>query len=84
MACYRIYYVNENGSIKSGHDADCDTHDDAFDLAHRLRRNWPRVEVWLGAHLIGCLSSREALKLWSRTAAPARPAPSKVYEQSLG
>ena len=71
MAHYRIYYIDENGSIESGHDATCDSDDGALDLARRLRRNWPRIEVWAGTRLVACLSGAEVLLWWPKNTASA-------------
>ena len=63
MADYRIYYVNEHGSIDKGFDAQCLSDEDALDLAHRLTAISPRIEAWLGTRLVGCLCDEEVL-LW--------------------
>ncbi len=71
MTHYRIYYMDEHGSIESGHDADCDSDDDAFDMAHRMMKGRPRVEVWTGTRLVGCLSGYKVPLWWPNTAVPA-------------
>lgn len=70
MAHYRIYYIDEHGMIESGVDAACAADDDALDLAHRLMKQWPRVEVWTGTRLVACLSGIEVMHGRARQAAP--------------
>ena len=70
MTHYRIYNIDEHGSIESGHDADCDNDDDALDLAHRLMKHRPRIEVWKGTRLVGCLSDTRVLSWGPQKAAP--------------
>ena len=68
MAHYRIYDIDAHGSIESGHDADCDTDDDALDLAHRMTKQRCRIEIWTGTRLVGRLSGERVLLWW-----PAKP-----------
>ena len=70
MAHYRVYFIDEHGSIKAGLDAQCDSDDDALDLGHRLMTKSPRVEVWTGTRLVGCLSGEEVLLWWPKKASP--------------
>ena len=71
MTNYRLYSIDEHGLIKSGYDAQCDSDDDALDLGHRLMGDAPRIEVWTGTRLVGCLSGEEVLLWWPQKAAAA-------------
>ena len=71
MADYLIYFIDEHSSIEAGFDAQCDSDDDALDLGHRLTASSPRIEVWKGTRLVGCLSGERVLLWWPKKASPA-------------
>ena len=72
MTHYRIYSVDERGSIEKGRDAECDSDDDAFAIARQVLGPQARLELWSGRRLVGCLSGIDAVLWWPKKAPNAQ------------
>lgn len=53
MSHYRIYHLNRDGSIVCGHDAHCESDEDACEMARRLMGSYAQSEVWIGTRCVG-------------------------------
>ncbi len=65
MAAYRIYPLNQDGSLTPGLDSRCDTDDEARDLAQRMLTARQTAEVWCGQRLVGSVTPATAEQIMS-------------------
>jgi hypothetical protein len=68
MAHYRLYFMNEDGSIASGINLDCKREAD-LDKAVEERANWRPMEVWQGDRRVRSYPATDPV---SRRAAASR------------